>query len=46
MDRDAMFYDCAAALELGLREARTGNPKMIDVFDAILFAKRAPAIRR
>lgn len=33
---DAMFDDCAAALELGLREARTGNPKMIDVFDAIL----------
>ena len=36
MNLDAMFDDCAAALELGLREARTGNPKMIDVFDAIL----------
>lgn len=36
MDMVAMFDDCAAALELGLREARTGNPKMIDVFDAIL----------
>ena len=36
MDPVAMFDDCAAALELGLREARTGNPKMIDVFDAIL----------
>ncbi|WP_271669910.1 tetratricopeptide repeat protein [Bradyrhizobium sp. CCBAU 51627] len=36
MDLVAMFDDCAAALELGLREARAGNPKMIDVFDAIL----------
>ena len=36
MDSNAMFYDCAAALELGLREAHAGNPKMIDVFDSIL----------
>jgi tetratricopeptide (TPR) repeat protein len=36
MDPVALIDDCAAALEVGLPEARRGNPKMIGVFDAIL----------